>query len=107
MEDGGQYLKSSQFPVQLAEFCLLCPHQRLLLAKDDTELVHLLDVRLRGVDLSGRGPVNIPESPLLAIKNLPFLLISLFCHLIISMSYGCSLQGQTKMCSPLPVLLLA
>ena len=97
--DGCQYLKSSQLPVQLAQFRLLCADQGLLLAKDDAELVHLLDVGLRGVDLTRRRSVNIPESSLLAIKNLPFLLISFFRHLIISMRFsGCSLQGQIKKC---------
>ena len=45
------------------------------------KFVHFLDVRLRGVDLPGRGPVHVPEGSLLTVQDLPLLLVSLLGHL--------------------------
>ena len=53
----------------------------LLLAEDLVQFVHFLDVHLSGVDLAGRGPVHVPECSLLAVQDLPLLLVALLRHL--------------------------
>ena len=60
---------------------LLGADHGLLLAEDGAQLVHLLDVHLRGVDLARGRPVHVPEGPLLTVQDLPLLLVSLLCHL--------------------------
>ena len=74
---------------------LLGADHGLLLAEDGAQLVHLLDVHLRGVDLARGRPVHVPEGPLLTVQDLPLLLVSLLCHLEHKNNY----QPQVSMCN--------
>ena len=58
----------------------------LLLAEDLVQFVHFLDVHLGGVDLAGWWPVHVPECSLLAVQDLPLLLVSLLGHLGLRLS---------------------
>ena len=86
IKKGGQvwsvisYLEGGQLSAELTglqlvqDWCSFLP-------EDLVQFVHFLDVHLRGVDLAGGRPVHVPECPLLAVQDLPLLLVSLLGHL--------------------------
>ena len=74
------YLEGSKLSVELTALQFI-QDWCLLLAENLIQFVHFLDVHLSGVDLAGGWPVHVPEGSLLAVQDLPLLLVSLLGHL--------------------------